>query len=86
MAGYMTGTFENALEAPVKKCEHDLIEDECFPCLRARVAELGRERDDLSALVRGLIVGIRKFSLEGRLAEKAFDDLKRHNLQGSPLR
>ena len=60
--------------------------DEENHTLRARVAELEAERNDLAALLRGLIVQTRKFSTEGRYAEKAADYLKRHNLNGSPLR
>ena len=35
----------------MKKCEHDQIEDECFPCLRATVAELAVEAVKLNAKI-----------------------------------
>ena len=35
----------------MKKCEHDLIEDECFQCLRATVAELAAEAVKLNAKI-----------------------------------
>jgi outer membrane murein-binding lipoprotein Lpp len=35
----------------MKKCEHDLIEDECFSCLRATVSELAVEAVKLNARI-----------------------------------
>ena len=35
----------------MKKCEHDRIEDECFPCLRATATELAVEAVKLNAKI-----------------------------------
>ena len=45
-----------------------------------------REIGDLSMLVRQLASSLRKAAPEHSLPDRAIDYLRRHNLQGSPLR
>ena len=40
----------------MKKCEHDQIEDECFPCLRALVKE---QDETIKENMRAMQAGIR---------------------------
>lgn len=62
--------------------------------LSARDARIRREEreaaavkvDELAALVRLLVHSIRKHSPDNETARRAMDYLKRHELQGSPLR
>ena len=55
----------------------------------AQVAEMWNRRvlpDDLPILTRRLVQSLRKAAPDNELAEKALDYLRRHGLQGSPLR
>lgn len=42
--------------------------------------------DDMAAVIRQLVRSLRKASPDNEVAERALDYLKRHGLQGSPLR
>lgn len=50
------------------------------------LAELATQLDDLAMLVRRLSYRVRKLDPGGKLADQASEYLKRHGLQGSPLR
>ena len=67
------------------KASADMWAEQCHTLQRTMLG-IQIERDDLVMLVRQLATKLRKVAPDTDLPERAIDYLKRHNLQGSPLR